>query len=224
MTYGRHSHIIRLCTLALAVPLAACFGGSDDGDPGVLDQVNQMREAAEAAGDVMEQMEEQANTPPAEPVDFRVLRDILPEELAGLPRNEFEGEKTQLMGSVGISQARALYLQEADDSRRNLEVEIKDMGGVTSFAMFGLPWLLTDMDKETNTGYERTAEIEGHPGYEEYDNSSERGEVAVLVAGRFLVTLEGRHLEMDAIKDALGDLDLDALEDMKDEGMEEGVE
>ena len=52
-----------------------------------------MAEAAEEMAD-----QQQDGRPPAEPVDFRQLQELLPEEVVGLPRTNREGERSGAMG------------------------------------------------------------------------------------------------------------------------------
>ena len=79
--------------LALALPLAACGGGDDNEEPGFFEQAGQMADAAQGMAEMAEQMQEQAELGPAEAVDFRVLRDMLPESAGGLPRSGQEGSR-----------------------------------------------------------------------------------------------------------------------------------
>ena len=48
-----------------------------------------------------------------------------------------------------------------------------------------------------------------------YDSKNKDGEIAVIVAKRFVVTIKGRNVEMDKIKDTLDDIDFGKLEDLK---------
>ncbi len=160
-----------------------------------------------------------------EPVNFRRLRDLLPEELAGLTRESAEGETSGAMG-VRLSKATATYRAEAGDGADpRLEVTLTDLGAVQGFAMMGLAaWRMTDVDRETGTGYERTTDYRGHPAFETYDmEGTPRAEFQTIVSDRFLVELDGRDLEMDRLKRAMEDLDIAELEAMKEAGRQESA-
>lgn len=81
----------------------------------------------------------------------------------------------------------------------------KDMGTLSGMAaMATVGWALAEIDKETETGYERTSTYQGYKSHEEYNRSSKDGEVTVLVADRFVVEVRGNNLPMEAIMAALG--------------------
>lgn len=155
-----------------------------------------------------------------EPVDFRKLKVLLPETLAGLPRTNSSGEKSSVMG-VSTSKAEGEYRSE--DGQQRLTVTITDMGSVRGIGMLGFSWLMVDIDKESDTGYERTTEYREHPAYEKFQQNGDRsnGEINVYVAKRFILAISGYGLDMDTIKDALDDLGTRQLEGMKDEGIGE---
>lgn len=152
----------------------------------------------------------------AEAVDFRELKALLPEDLSGMKRTNAEGERTSAMGFT-ISKAEARY---ESDSNANVRITISDVGAMAGVAaMATYAWAAGAIDRETETSYERSVTINGHKGYEKYDRQSSSGEVQVLVAGRFVVEVDGNNMPMDAIKAALGKVDLGKLESMKNVGV-----
>ena len=155
-----------------------------------------------------------------EAVDFRMLRDLLPEDLEEFDRTDISGEKTG-MGGFKISNAEAEYRDE-DDSSRRITLKIMDAGGIGRAALLGATWTQFEVDKESSDGYERTTEYEGYPAYEKYrDGDRPRSELQMIVGERFFVSAEGQNVDMDDLKDAVEDLDLDELEDLRDEGVED---
>lgn len=158
-----------------------------------------------------------------DPVDFRKLKELLPETLAGLPRTSSSGEKTGTMG-IRTSKAEAEYRSE--DGQQRLKVTITDMGSVRGLGMLGVNWLMVDIDKESDTGYERTTEYRDHPAHEKFQQNGDRlnGETSVFVAKRFIVNVTGNGVNMDTIKEARDDLSIRSLEGMKDEGVGEAAD
>lgn len=153
------------------------------------------------------------------PVDFRDLKKLLPEELDDMNRVNASGERTSSMG-INVSQSEADY--KSEDGKKRMDVKITDLGsvsGLTGFAAFA--WAFGDIDKESDTGFERTIEYKGHRGYEEYNFKNNSGQIQILVAKRFMVEVDGNGVSHDELKDALGRIDIGALEDMKDFGVEE---
>ena len=151
-----------------------------------------------------------------EAVDFRELKSLLPEELPGMKRSNSDGEKTSAMGFT-ISKAEAQY---DTDSGANVRITITDVGAMAGVAaMATYAWAAGVIDRESETSYERSMTIKGYKGYERYDRQANSGEVQVLVAGRFVVEVNGNNMPMDAIKAALDKVDLGKLESMKNVGV-----
>lgn len=204
---------LALCAALLGAPLAGC-GGDDisdaeieeTGEPGLFGRAQEMAGA-------VERMQEAAERAPTEPVNFRDLRELLPETLDGMERTEAEGA-TQGMGGFTVSQAEATY--EAEDGAE-IDVSILDYGAVPALGMMA-PWAMMDVDRETSTGYERTIRMGENKGFRKYDTASERGEFNLVVADRFVVQVEGSGVSDDRIEAALRAVDLGALEDMRDVG------
>jgi hypothetical protein len=152
-----------------------------------------------------------------EVVDFRLLKDMLPEEVGPLPRTSATGEKNSGMGFT-VSETRGKYT--AEDSNQRIEIEIKDMGGMKGWAnLAAWGWTIAEVDKETDTGYERTMEYKGHKGFEEYDNESQDGSIEVFVAKRYMLSVKGWNVPMDLIKEGLDEVPVGTLEEMKDAGL-----
>ena len=210
----------RLLPLAVALvllPLAGC-GGSDDGYDGEVEETGAASVFGGARDMVaaVEEMEERAGQPPAEPVDFRRLRDLLPEALGTMGRTNAEGVK---QGSMGFSVSEASADYGAGDS--TVSVKITDMGAVPALGMMGAAWTMTDVDRETATGYEKTVRLGESKGYRKYDTDSRRGEFSLVVADRFLVEVTGRGVDDGDLEAALRTVDLAALAAMRDEGRQE---
>jgi uncharacterized lipoprotein NlpE involved in copper resistance len=152
------------------------------------------------------------------PVDFRDLKSLLPEQIGTLKRTNASGEKSSAMG-INISKADADYREE--QGNKNIDIEITDLGSVTglsAFAAYG--WYMAEIDKETDEGYEKTFTYKGNKGYEKYNNKYQNGDISVLVAKRFVVEINGDNVSMDEMKAALDMIDIGKLEGMKDFGIE----
>ena len=152
-----------------------------------------------------------------ETVDFKVLKDMLPADLSGMKRSEATGEKTSAMG-MNISTAEGRY---RNDGGSTMNVKITDIGSLTGLAgMATYAWASTEIDRETETGYEKTSTFNGYKSHEKYDKGSKSGELSALVGGRFAVEVQGYQVEMDAIKDAMTKINLKKLESMKGQGVQ----
>jgi hypothetical protein len=142
-------------------------------------------------------------------VDFRELKALLPDPLAGMKRKEATGEKSGAFG-MNVAVARGEY-EGAGDAR--LRVEITDMGGMGGLRAFAqVGWTMAEIDRETDDGYEKTAMIGGYKGFEKFNKTSKDGSAQIIVGKRFLVQVDGANCEMTVIKKALGELPLKKLE------------
>lgn len=225
---------IGLLVLGLVAASGAC--GGDDGS----ERFSQAREAAgdfaRAADAMKESAEEMAEAAregvTVEPVDFRRLRDLLPESVAGMARENAGGETSGAMG-MRISKAEATYRYDetvgSGDRRRpgSIGITITDAGALGGLGTMGIAaWAAVEIDRESDRGYERTTEHGGHPAHEKFERTGEgelgRGEMQVMVAKRFIVEVRGSRVTMEQVKDAMGSIDLDALVEMKDEGVSTG--
>lgn len=173
------------------------------------EEQTEQEKATEFVDKIKEEAEKISNEEPKEVVDAKLLKELLPEEAAGLARKSAESEKVGAMGFM-VSKAEAKY--KNDDS--SIEINIIDVAG-TGALMGMAAWSMIDMDKETENGYEKTTTYKGNKAYEKYNSKNRDGEMAVIVAKRFVVTVKGRDVEMDKIKDTFDDIDLGKLADLE---------
>lgn len=149
-----------------------------------------------------------------EPVDFRELKALLPAGIGALKRTASEGEKG---GGFGIVVAHAEGRYEGDGG--NLELKITDPGNLSGFAAMAAVWMNMELDKETDTGYEKTGTANGRRFHEQYDKGTKSGEYTVVVANRFMVEINGHGVDMATMKKAVDLIDLAKLESMKEIGV-----
>lgn len=173
------------------------------------EEKTQEEKAMEMVDKIKAEAENISNEEPKEVVDAKLLKELLPDEAAGLARKSAESEKVGAMGFM-VSKAEADY----KDGDSSIEINIIDVAG-TGALMGMAAWSMMDMDKETENGYEKTTTYKGNKAYEKYNSKNNDGEMAVIVAKRFVVTAKGRNVAMDKIKDAIDDIDLGKLADLK---------
>ncbi|MCA1584812.1 MAG: hypothetical protein LC791_08590 [Acidobacteria bacterium] len=125
-----------------------------------------------------------ADGKPVDPVGFRELQTVLP-EVAGWKMEKPTGER--MTSPVSFSQAEVRYANGDAD----VEVKVVDSA---FHQMLIAPWsmfLAAGYEKETSNGYEKSVMVGGHPGFEKWNSESKDGELNLVVAKRFLVTIEG---------------------------------
>ncbi len=150
-----------------------------------------------------------------DPIDFRKLKDVLPQELAGFEKGESSGEKNNAFG-ISVSEAKQSF-RLADGSKR-VRFEITDPGSLAGpFALTNM-WMNVDIDKETSGGYEKTSTVGGRKIHEKWNKSSQHAEVKIVVGNRFMVEVDARGLDMTDVKALLSKIDIAKLESMKGDG------
>lgn len=146
-----------------------------------------------------------------DPVGINVLKPLVPETFAGLPRTSQNLEKTGV-GAMMVSKAEATY----GSGDRQVQLEITDTGGASG--LMGLAsWIGVSGEKESDSGRESTRRENGRLVHERAskDGSSE---YSVVIGERFIVQAEGR-MDLAALKSAVNGLDLAALEALKTAGV-----
>jgi hypothetical protein len=218
-----------LLVMSLGFAVAACKSPEQRAAESIsnrLDEANRRLDSANKAGganvgDAMAAMGAVLGGANAgkkvEVVEFRVLKDMLPESLSGMNRTDATGEKNAAMG-MAVSTANGSY---QNDQGGSIQLKITDIGSMTGLVgMAAYAWAASEIDRETSTGYEKTTKFNGYKAHEKYDNSSKYGELSVLVGDRFVVESQGNSVDMNAIKDALGKVDLGKLDRMKNVGVQ----
>lgn len=163
----------------------------------------------EAMDNLKETFDQNSDGEKVEPVNFRKLKELMPEKFAGLPRTGNDGETSGFMG-FKISKAEADF-QEDD---KWVSIEINDVAGIGTALMGMAAWAMVDMDKESDDGYERSIDFEGHKAFEKFDSRNNSGELNILLHKRFIVNVSFRNLNMDQVKKELRRMDWDDLKDL----------
>ena len=225
------SHSDSASTQDAAAVLSNVFGGKSDADKA---RVNEALKTLEKMGEQAQQADKVAKagstaqgttTPPADagaalgavgqimaggkdvqPVDFHKLKDVLPESLPGMQRKEASGQSGEAMG-LKASSATARY---SDGANASISIEIADMASLSGLARLANKFD-PNMEKETDTGYERTRRVDGQLVHERYDRRYKSGEVGILLADRFAVTVRGDGVAPEALTSALKQVDLTRL-------------
>ena len=201
-------HFILFAAISCSLILAGCGGKKEEEKK----EEEEPKTGLAALQQFADKAKEMQGKEAVDPIDFRKLKELLPEEISGFKRTEASGEKSGAMGFT-ISTAEARYKGDDDAS---VKVEIFDTGGVAGVATMSLAaWTMADIDKETENGYEKTTKLEGHKAFEKYDALNKSGELNVLVADRYVVNVNGNNVSVDKLKSILGDMDLEKLADLK---------
>jgi hypothetical protein len=188
--------------LAMTMLLSNCGGKK-------AEEEEKAKTVSDMVENITKEAEKMSNEKPKEVVDAKLLKELLPTNADGMARKEASSEKTGVMG-FDISTAEGRY----SDDNSSIEVNIVDVAG-TGALMGMAAWSMIEMDKENEDGYEKTTKYKDNKAYEKYNSKNKDGEIAVIVASRFVVTVKGNNVEMSKIKSTLDDIDLGKLEDLK---------
>ena len=82
--------------------------------------------------------------------------------------------------------------------------------------MAAMGWAMADIDREDDNGYEKTTKYKGQKAYEKFNTQDQNGSIEVLIAQRFMISVNGNGVSMDEIKKALDKIDISKLESMKE--------
>jgi hypothetical protein len=145
----------------------------------------------------------------ATPVPYESLVAFVP-EIPGWTRSEPRGEN--LSRPIAYARAEARYTQGT--SRVRLEIIDTALSQIliAPVSMF----LAAGYAERSTDGFKRAATIGGHPGAEDWNTRSRRGEVMVLVANRFLVKARGDDVTgVEVVRQAVEAVDLGKLAALK---------
>ncbi len=125
----------------------------------------------------------------SQPLGYRELKSLLPENVSGMSRANATGENED-----------------------GILLTITDLGNIKSVIKNSeYSWVSNEVDLVTKSGYEKSIIYKGHRGIEKYDRAARNGEVQILVADRFVVQAQGFKMKMEEIKSALNDVDLEKI-------------
>lgn len=140
-------------------------------------------------------------------VDFRELKALLPASLPKLKRTSAKGEKNGALGMT-VSQATGQYENEDGGS---LTLEIQDFGGTGMSGLLAMGFQ-TEVESESDDGYEKSYTYKDHRIQEEYSTSGQSGELKMLAGKRIVVNISVNGLDAEAMKTALDAIDLSKLD------------
>ena len=176
------------------------------------------KQGAEASNDMAKAMQDMAaaftggktaDGKKIEPIAFQSLQTHLP-KVSGWEMDEPEGQRMTM--PVAFSQVETEYRK--GDSR--IELTIVDTG----FAQLLIaPWsmmLASGYSNETSDGYQKAVSVGGHPAFEEWRSREKDGTLNVLVAKRYMITIDGHDVaDMKELHQFASAMDLGAIANLK---------
>jgi hypothetical protein len=184
-----------------------------------MEEAGKRMEEAQKSGDPKKQMEAALGTlgtalsggKGVEPVQLDALKPFAPEKFAGLPRTDTRADRS---GVAGLMAAKV----ESDygEGDKSVQLEIVDTGGAAGLtALAGWAALGATSESETSDRTERMRREGNRLVREEVSKRGGTNSYSVILADRFVVTAEGRGVDIATLKSAVGSLDLAKLEALK---------
>ena len=181
----------------------SCGSNSNEGDSsnlneneekGLLENLSEAKDAVKSLSKMEEYAKEMEirikELKDLTPVSIDLLKLALPEEIDGMKRSSYEvGE----MSAMNIATGKAEYVSE--DGNRRVSLEIMDGAGeaASGLASILLLALQTDKDRENQSGFERTTDLNGIRALikERSSGESKYSEIQWIKDKRFIMTLKG---------------------------------
>jgi hypothetical protein len=176
--------IARLIAIGLASLAVACGGSKPADPPAAAATPPPAAPAAPAAAKAAPRTAPRT----AEAVGFEQLVPVLA-EVEGWTRSTPRGE--QVTAGVPMSRASARYEQ----GEAIVDVEILDSAFHELVLAPVSAYLTAGFAERMTHGYRKAAAINGQPGFEEWNGSTRRAQVTVVVADRFIVNATGRNVD-----------------------------
>jgi hypothetical protein len=146
-----------------------------------------------------------------EPVQLDALKPFAPEKFAGLPRTDLRADRS---GVAGLMAAKVEA--EYGEGDRTVQLEIVDTGGAAGLtALAGWAALGMTSESETADRTERMRREGDRLVREEVSKRDGTSTYSVILGDRFVVSAEGRGVEIGTLKSAVGSLDLARIEALK---------
>jgi hypothetical protein len=184
-----------------------------------IEEASRKMEAAQKSGDSGKQMAAAMGVlgtaisggKGVEPVQLDVLKPLLPQTLAGMPRTSQRADRS---GVAGLMAAKVEA--EYSDGRRRVDLEVTDTGGAAG--LMGLAaWAAVgaSSESENDQRVERMRRDGSRLYREEVSKRGGTSNYSVILADRFVVSAEGQGVDIETLKTAVASVDLKKIESLK---------
>jgi hypothetical protein len=147
-----------------------------------------------------------------EVVDFSKLLPLLPDAPADWTADKAEGS-TDDIGGTKITSAHRDYKKGEADTAPTTSISILDSAANPDYvASTTAAW---NMSTSTPEGYTKTLTIEGMPGFETFENEGKHGTLWLMVAKRYVLTIETQGQEAKDLQEWLKRVDVKKLAGIK---------
>jgi hypothetical protein len=147
-----------------------------------------------------------------EVVDFSKLLPLLPNAPADWTADKPEGS-TEDSGGTKITSVHRDYKKGEGDTAPTTSITVLDSAANPDYvASTTAAWSMSTSSPE---GYTKTLTIEGMPGFETFENEGKHGTLWLMVAKRYVLTIETQNQESKDLQEWLKRVDVKKLAEVK---------
>jgi hypothetical protein len=185
-----------------------------------MEEANKKMDEAQKSGDANKQMAAAMGAlgtvisggKGVDPVQLDVLKPMLPDTVAGLPKTASSSDRSGVAGLM-VAKVANTY---SDNQGKRVDLEVMDTGGAAGLmGLAGWAAIGAQSEKENESRIERTRKEGTRMVHEEISKTGGTNNFTLVLADRFVVSAKGNGVGIDALKSAVGGLDLNKLETMK---------
>ena len=148
----------------------------------------------------------------AEVVDFTKLLPLMPEPPAGWTADKAEGS-TEDAGGTKITTVHRDYKKGDAENAPTTSISVLDCAANPDYlASTTAAWT---MSTSTAEGYTKPLTIEGMPGFETFENEGKKGTLWLVVAKRYVLSIETQGQESKDLQEWLKRVDVKKLSEVK---------
>ncbi len=145
-------------------------------------------------------------------VDFSKLIPFLPEAPATWTADKAEGS-TDDIGGTKITSVHRDYKKGDGDTAPTTSISILDSAANPDYvSSTTAAW---SMSTSTPEGYTKTLTIEGMPGFETFENEGKHGTLWLMIAKRYVLTIETQNQESKDLQEWLKRIEVKKLAEVK---------
>jgi len=145
-------------------------------------------------------------------VDFSKLMPFLPEAPATWTADKPEGS-TEDAGGAKITNVHRDYKKGDTETSPTTSINILDSAANPDYVAATISaW---NASESTAEGYSKTLTVEGMPGYETYENEGKHGTLWLMVAKRYILTIETQNQDSKDLQEWLKRVDVKKLAAVK---------
>ncbi len=145
------------------------------------------------------------------PVNFRKLKELLPDKMLDMPRTKHTGESAGAMG-MKFSSAEARY----QEGEKRLNVKLIDAGGIGMATMGMAAWTTLEIDREDDNGYERTSNWGNFKAYEKCRTADKFCSLKLYNEKGIMAELDGYGIPVADLKRVAEQLNISSIPGMRE--------